>query len=236
MSCSDRCTHDRSPERRANVPAVGVDPGEQTAGVRRARGESPPLGDAVSDRGRPGLCGDWYCVSAAASGDQTAWDAIVDRFSSLVWATARAHRLSRDDAADVAQTTWLRLVEHLDRIHDPERLGAWLATTARHESLRVIRRGTREQPTDEPDLFEAPDSDTIDRLLLEAERDGALWKAFASLSDRCKTLLRMLLAEDPPSYEEVGAALDMPVGAIGPTRMRCLDQLRRAAGVAQLGT
>ena len=175
-------------------------------------------------------------LARAAGGDQQAWDAIVDRFSSLVWATARAHRLSRDDAADVAQTTWLRLVEHLDRIHDPERLGAWLATTARHESLRLIRRGTREQPTDEPDLFEAPDADTIDKLLLEAERDGALWKAFASLSDRCKTLLRMLLAEDPPSYEEVGAALDMPVGAIGPTRMRCLDQLRRTAGVAQLGT
>lgn len=174
-------------------------------------------------------------LEAAASGDQQAWDAIVERFSSLVWATARAHRLSRDDAADVAQTTWLRLVEHLDRIRDPERLGAWLATTARHESLRVIRRGGREQPTDEPDLFEAPDDDAVDRLLLEQERDGALWRAFASLSDRCKTLLRVLLADEPPSYEEVGAALGMPVGAIGPTRMRCLERLRRIAGVAELG-
>jgi RNA polymerase sigma factor (sigma-70 family) len=174
-------------------------------------------------------------LARAAGGDQAAWDAIVDRFSGLVWATARAHRLSRDDAADVAQTTWLRLVEHLDRIRDPERLGAWLATTARHESLRVIRRGGREQPTDEPDLFEAPDDDTVDKLLLEQERDGALWRAFASLSDRCKTLLRILLADEPPSYEEVAAALGMPVGAIGPTRMRCLDRLRRTAGVAELG-
>ena len=174
-------------------------------------------------------------LQRAASGDRQAWDAIVDRFSSLVWATARAHRLSRDDAADVAQTTWLRLVEHLDRIRDPERLGAWLATTARHESLRVIRRGGREQATDEPDLFEAPDDATVDRLLLEQERDGTLWRAFASLSDRCKTLLRILLADEPPSYEEVGAALGMPVGAIGPTRMRCLDRLRRTAGVAELG-
>jgi len=174
-------------------------------------------------------------LTRAASGDQPAWDEIVERFSSLVWATARAHRLSRDDAADVAQTTWLRLVEHLDRIRDPERLGAWLATTARHESLRVIRRGGREQPTDEPDLFEAPDDDTVDRLLLEQERDGMIWRAFASLSDRCKTLLRILLADEPPSYEEVAAALGMPVGAIGPTRMRCLDRLRRTAGVAELG-
>jgi len=173
-------------------------------------------------------------LRAAAAGDQTAWEAIVDRFSGLVWATARAHRLSRDDASDVAQTTWLRLVEHLDRIREPEKLGAWLATTARHESLRVIRHGAKEQPTDEPDLFETPDDDTIDRLLLDRERDGLLWRAFARLSDRCKSLLRLLLSDHEPSYEEVGAALGMPIGAIGPTRMRCLDTLRRSLDLQEL--
>jgi len=174
-------------------------------------------------------------LSRAAAGDQAAWNAVVDRFSGLVWATARAHRLPRDDAADVAQTTWLRLVEHLGRIREPERLGAWLATTARHESLRVIRRTGREQPTDESDLFEAPDDETLDRHLLDLERDGSLWRAFAALSDRCKSLLRLLMAEDEPTYEEVGAALGMPVGAIGPTRMRCLDRLRSTTEIATLG-
>jgi RNA polymerase sigma factor (sigma-70 family) len=172
-------------------------------------------------------------VRRAADGDEAAWSAIVDQFSSLVWATARAHRLSRDDAADVAQTTWLRLVEHLDRIREPERLGAWLATTARNECLRVIRRGAREQPSDEADLFEAPADDTLDRLLVDPERDGALWRAFAALSERCKSLLRLLMADEPPSYEEVGAALGMPVGAIGPTRGRCLERLRGTAGLAE---
>lgn len=173
-------------------------------------------------------------IHAAASGDQAAWDEIVDRFSGLVWATARAHRLSRDEAADVAQTTWLRLVENLDRIRDPDRLGAWLATTARRESLRAIRRGTREQPSDELDLFQAPTGDAFDRLLLDRERDGALWRAFATLSDRCKTLLRLLVADEEPSYEEIGAALGMPVGSIGPTRIRCLDKLRRAVDLTEL--
>lgn len=172
-------------------------------------------------------------VRAAAAGDQRAWQAIVDRFSSLVWATARAHRLARDDASDVAQTTWLRLVEHLDRIREPERLGAWLATTARHEALRVIRRGAREQPSDEADLFEAPADEAIDGLLVDPERDGALWRAFAGLSERCKTLLRLLVSDREPSYEEVGAALGMPIGAIGPTRTRCLDKLRRSAELAE---
>jgi DNA-directed RNA polymerase specialized sigma24 family protein len=99
----------------------------------------------------------------------------------------------------------------------------------------LIRRSGREQPTDDADLFETPDDDGIDRLLLDRERDGALWHAFSSLSERCKTLLRVLMADEPPSYEEVSAALGMPVGAIGPTRMRCLDRLRRVAGVAELG-
>jgi RNA polymerase sigma factor (sigma-70 family) len=173
-------------------------------------------------------------IHAAAAGDQAAWDEIVNRFSGLVWATARAHRLSRDDAADVAQTTWLRLVENLDRIREPEKVGAWLATTARHESLRVIRRGTREQPSDEPDLFEAPSDEMFDRLLVERERDGALWRAFAKLSERCKTLLRLLVSDEEPSYEEIGAALGMPIGAIGPTRIRCLDKLRRMVDLAGL--
>jgi RNA polymerase sigma factor (sigma-70 family) len=116
-------------------------------------------------------------VRSAAAGDQAAWEEIVDRFTSLVWATARAHRLSRADAADVAQTTWLRLVENLDRIREPEALGAWLATTARRESLRVIRHGARESPTDDPDLFEPPTDESVDDLLIGRERGGALWRA-----------------------------------------------------------
>jgi RNA polymerase sigma factor (sigma-70 family) len=175
-------------------------------------------------------------VAAAARGDEAAWEEIVDRFASLVWATARVHRLSRADAADVAQTTWLRLVENLDRIQQPERLGAWLATTARRESLRKLRLGARERPSDEADLFEAPADNSIDRLLLQRERDGALWEAFSWLSERCKTLLRMLVAENEPSYEEVSAALGLPIGSIGPTRMRCLDRLQGRLARVELQT
>jgi RNA polymerase sigma factor (sigma-70 family) len=172
-----------------------------------------------------------HLVHAAAAGDQAAWNELVERFEGLVWATARAHRLTRADAADVAQTTWLRLVENLDRIRDPDRLGAWLATTARRECLRHIRLHGREQLSDEADFFEAPSEDPLEVALLTEERDAALWKAFARLSERCQTLLRLLVSEDEPSYETIGAALDMPIGAIGPTRMRCLDKLRSYVSV-----
>jgi RNA polymerase sigma factor (sigma-70 family) len=167
-------------------------------------------------------------IRAANGGDEAAWAAIVDRFAGLVWSTARAHRLAHGDAADVAQTTWLRLIENLDRIHDPERLGAWLATTARRECLRHIRMRGRELVTGEDSVFEAPSEDRADHALLTRERHAAVRRAFARISERCQALLRMLAAPEPLSYDEIGAALGMPIGAIGPTRARCLDQLRRA--------
>ena len=173
-------------------------------------------------------------IGAAHAGDQAAWEQIVDRFGGLVWATTRAHRLATAEAADVTQTTWLRLVENLDRIHDPERLGAWLATTARRECLRHIRLRSRELPTGESMLFETPSEDRTAERMITRERNTALRGALNRISERCQALLRLLAAPDPPSYEEIGAALGMPVGAIGPTRARCLDQLRRTPELAGL--
>jgi RNA polymerase sigma factor (sigma-70 family) len=172
-------------------------------------------------------------VRAARGGDGEAWNAIVARYSGLVWGVARAHRLGDADAADVFQTTWLRLVEHLDGIHNPAGLGSWLATTARHECLRILRVGQRHVLTD---AFDLPDElgSSLDATLLSRERDAALWRAFAGLSARCQQMLRLHVADPAPSYEEIGAALDMPIGSIGPTRGRCLERLRELVAATGL--
>jgi len=170
-------------------------------------------------------------VSAANAGDTAAWNAIVDRFAGLVWAIARRHRLSAADAADVSQTTWLRLVEHLERIEHPERIGAWLATTARHESLRVLRLADRQIPApneDFIDLTRAEEPD-VDARLLAADRDHELAELVSSLPPRCQELLQVLMTESSPNYVEIGARVGMPTGSIGPTRQRCLDRIRRLA-------
>jgi RNA polymerase sigma factor (sigma-70 family) len=83
-------------------------------------------------------------VRAAGAGDQNAWNSLVDRYSGLVWHIARGHRLGEADANDVVQTVWLRLVESLPRLREPAAVGGWLATTARNESLRLLRRSGRE--------------------------------------------------------------------------------------------
>jgi RNA polymerase sigma factor (sigma-70 family) len=171
-------------------------------------------------------------VLAAVDGDQEAWGAIVDRFAGLVWSIARAHRLSPTDAADVSQTTWLRLVEHLGRIRDPERVGAWLASTARHECLRVIRHSGRFVADGQVDLDAVGTEPEPSSLLLATERTAALWRAVEALPERCRLLIRTLMADPPPSYEDIAEAFGIPIGSIGPTRARCLEQLRRRPEIA----
>ena len=174
-------------------------------------------------------------IEAAAEGDEHAWGVIVDRFEGLIWATTRAHRLSSAEAADVTQTTWLRLLENLGRIRDPDRLGAWLATTARHECLRHIRLRARELPATDQSVFDLATDQSVESGLLTRERSDALRRALTGIGERCQALLRMLAAATSPSYEEISAALGMPVGAIGPTRARCLDKLRRSPELVGLG-
>lgn len=168
-------------------------------------------------------------VAAASEGDGEAWNAIVERFSSLLWGIARAHRLGTEDAADVVQNTWLRLIDHLGGIREPEALAGWLATTARNESLAMLRRRGRDIPVRDDDLavnLPDPGALALDVGLLDDERDAQLWSCFAQLSERCQRLLRVLMSCDRPNYAAVSEAFDMPVGSIGPTRMRCLDTLR----------
>lgn len=176
------------------------------------------------------------CLRDAAGGDPRAWDALVDQFGALVWSVARAHRLSAADAADVSQTTWLRLVEHFGAIKQPERLGAWLATTARRECLAVIQKRSRQVPVEDPsELSQASlDEPPADGPLLHAEEQSVLASAFGRLAERCQRLLRMLMSDPPPEYEEVAAALAMPVGSIGPTRARCLERLKREVKIGGL--
>ena len=179
-------------------------------------------------------------VTAALGGDKASWEELVQRYSGLVWSVARGYRLSAADAADVFQTTWLRLAEHLGRISDRGQVGAWLATTARREALRVARGSARTVPADDAAMTALGHVDeytpehavlNAEQARLDADRAAAVWRAFSKLPDRCRELLRILIASPPPSYAEVAAALGMPVGSIGPTRARCLRRLReRLAG------
>ncbi|HSK26141.1 MAG TPA: sigma-70 family RNA polymerase sigma factor [Jiangellales bacterium] len=167
-------------------------------------------------------------VARAAEGRPDAWEALVDRFVRLVWDVTSEYRLSESDRADVCQTTWLRLLEHIDRLQDPARVGSWLATTARRECLAVLAQRKRvllswhDQALEDVRAEQPPP----EQSLLAAERVRDVHEAVDKLPPLWRTLMRMLMADPRPSYAEISARLGVPVGSIGPTRGRCMQRLR----------
>lgn len=173
-------------------------------------------------------------VARARQGDQPAWDQLVERYAPLVWGVCRRHGLAGADVEDVGACVWLRLVERLETIREPAALPGWLATTARRECLQLLRTKHRQVPVEHDEWMVAATDPTADDWLLAQERHIALRLAFTTLSPRCQQLLSMLFADPPARYAEVSAAMGMPVGAIGPSRQRCLDQLRRTPALGGL--
>lgn len=184
---------------------------------------APPDGDVSPEE----------LVARAGEGDRQAWEALVDRYGGLVWAVTRQFRLGDADAADVAQTTWLRLLEHIDRLYDAARVGPWLATTARRECLRVLAQRRRVVLTgDEADFERANIADAdVDASLLAAEQCRYVDAALAQLPRRWRDIMILLSADPPMAYEEISAKLQVPIGSIGPTRRR---SLRRLQGLLEL--
>lgn len=167
-------------------------------------------------------------VPQAASGDKRAWERLVAQYSRLIWSITVEYRLAESDAADVVQTTWLRLLEHIDRIQYPDRVGSWLAATARNECLRSLasrKRVVLGHDTEAMVQRHAVDAE-VDRRLLAAERDQTVRDAMARLPDQWQRLLQLLMADPPVPYAEISDQLGLPVGSIGPTRGRCLARLR----------
>lgn len=173
-------------------------------------------------------------VARATGGDQDAWNEIVERYAPLVWSICGRYRLASQDIEDIGQTVWLRLVEQVGNLREPAALPGWLATTTQRECLRVMREGrNRDRFGPSADELEAPGEPAlIEQELIAAERNAAVRAAFAALPRRCRQLLSMLISDPPLSYLEISAVLEMPVGSIGPQRLRCLRRLRQSSCLA----
>ena len=176
-------------------------------------------------------------VLRARKGDADAWDALVERFAPLIWSICGRYSLGRADAHDVGQYVWLRLVDQLEAIHDPAALPGWLSTTTQRECIHTLRAARSPQPLGhELDIESIPDEQTgmAEHELLRAERRAALREAFYRLPPPCQRLVALLLEDPPVPYAEISARLGIPVGSIGPSRLRCVRKLRRDPAIAAL--
>ncbi len=173
-------------------------------------------------------------VRASASGNEAAWNELVRRYASLVMAVIRSYQLGAEDAQDVSQTVWLRLVEHLTDLREPDALPGWLATTARRECSRQLQRGRRVVPTD-PHADSAIQQQSVpvdlDADILRAELRQALRDGLGQLDPRYQQLLQLRAGDPPKSYHEISQLLKIPIGSIGPTLRRSLEKLRETPAV-----
>ncbi|WP_271220378.1 RNA polymerase sigma factor [Streptosporangium carneum] len=178
---------------------------------------------------------DQHTIDAALAGDQAAWDALVTRFSGRLWSAVRAYGLSAADAADAVQGTWLRLVENLHTIRDPERIGAWLLTTARREASLLSRRNRGERLIGDPAITEHSDSGPPRTgnvhpdpalAVLSADEGRRLWRTVETMHEPCRSLLLLMATAPDAGVHQLAGRLGMPSGSYGPTRGRCLNRLR----------
>ena len=178
---------------------------------------------------------DLQLVLACRRGDQAAWEKLILRYQRLIYAIPLRAGLNQDEAAEIFQDVFTTLFQKLNDIEEPERLQAWLVTTARRKTWRTISKAPSRPRSDANADVLADEAAAIrdeaplpDEQLLILEEQHRIRTAVSLLDERCRTLLQMLFyRSEPPSYAELAASLRIPEGSIGPTRARCLAKLLR---------
>lgn len=173
---------------------------------------------------------DAQLITKYLNGDNQAFDALVARYKSLVYTIPMRFGMSEDEADDVFQSVWLSLLKKLETLKEPDKVKAWLVTTARRECLSR-RRGARYEREEATDPHEFPERWVLDltpeQIVMRHEQHQAVRQAMKQLGGRCQRLLDHLFYSDSkPDYAKIARRLGMSVGSVGPTRGRCLKKLK----------
>lgn len=179
-------------------------------------------------------------VERCRAGDASAWEMLVRRYQRLVYAIVRRAGLDEQTAADIFQTVFVRLLQHLPRITEPDRLQAWIVTTAKREAWLQHKRSARlvsltatgsdTGAADGADEGPADDAPGPDEAVARWQQIAQVRRALEALDEKCRRLLQALFSDEGIGYDEAARRLGVPIGSIGPTRARCLDKLRRSIG------
>lgn len=173
-------------------------------------------------------------VLACRSGDQSAWDTLVDRYERLIFTIPRRAGLTEEQSADIFQEVFLTLVQKIGVIEQPERIRSWIVTTAKFKTWAIIRgqKGTYSPATDEEmeaEMSAIEDTGPLaDEMLIELEQQHLIRTALTKLDIRCRQILSMIyMRVEGASYAEVAAAIGTGETSISPMRSRCLKKLQK---------
>ena len=181
-------------------------------------------------------------IAAVMRSDEQAWNALIERYQHIIDAVCRRYRLRPEDAADVSQTVWMKAIDNLDRIRELRAMPGWIKTTATRAAWSVLRSRNRltlrdvseDNSADWSPLASVPCSSEVDAGMLHAERRAAVRDGLAELTESHRTLLSLLVADPPITYQQISDQLGLPVGSIGPTRARCLRKLAATPSIRAL--
>lgn len=139
---------------------------------------------------------------AAAKGDSTAFDLLIERYFGMVHAIAFARLRDREATEEVAQEVFLRVYLHLDRFDPKRSFSTWLTTIARNLAIDWARRGQRASrliPTlpldDIADCLADSDKGARERMSDDQE-SRALLEAIDALEDDERELVLLRYVEE----------------------------------------
>jgi len=167
---------------------------------------------------------DLELLNACRAGDSEAWELLVERYERLVFSVALRNGVTREEAADITQMTFIALLESIGKLREDQRVASWLMSVARRLAWRQRRRSERERPGLEG-------VSRSDDAIATWERVAVIQEGLQRLSPPCRDLIRALYFDPAsPSYAAVAERLGRPIGGIGPMRARCLRRLRSLLG------
>jgi RNA polymerase sigma factor (sigma-70 family) len=174
--------------------------------------------------------GDRALIVACLEGDDNAWEALVDKYKSLVFSVPLRYGACRNDAADIFQAVCVELFNELPRLRNTDSIRAWLMTVAAHQSYHWKQK-QRKKRAREVEGVETDDLPAVlpPEIATELEREQLVREAIGRLPARCQEMMRLLFWESPPiPYAEVARRLGLATGSIGFIRARCLERLQKA--------
>ncbi|HPF34659.1 MAG TPA: sigma-70 family RNA polymerase sigma factor [Candidatus Krumholzibacteria bacterium] len=164
-------------------------------------------------------------------GDELAWEMLVRRYQSRVYAIARTYVRDPDEARDLAQDVFLRLYRNLDGCREAERFLPWLIRIARNAAVDHLRRRkarppARDLPAEEAWDLAHPGPSPEDHSE-EASRRRLVAAGLRRLSDINREIIMLKDMQGLP-LEEIADLLDLPLGTVKSRSSRARVELAQA--------
>jgi len=180
----------------------------------------------------PRVSTDERLVKDCLAGSEEAWSLLIEKYKALIYSIPVKYRLPPHEAADVFQSTCVELLRRLPDLREPKALPKWLMQVAHHQCYRWKQQQLRVVSRDGDANLPEPETPAIaESLVQQNQEEQMLREAMAVISPQCRRLVDLLFFETPARpYAEVAVELGLAVCAIGVTRQKCMDRLRKRLG------